>query len=101
MGLEGYSWLRDWVIKPERLERVRNYGRFAGKLGLSPAVLAIAWCLKNPNVSTVILGASKVTQLQENLKATEAAERLTPDILNELDEILGSKPKDASNEDNH
>jgi voltage-dependent potassium channel beta subunit len=101
MGLERYGWLRDWVIKPERLERVRAYGKFAAKLGLSPAVLAIAWCLKNPNVSTVILGASKVTQLQENLKAGEAAEKLTPDILNELDEILGSKTKARANEDNH
>jgi voltage-dependent potassium channel beta subunit len=101
MGLESYGWLRDWVIKPERLERVRNYCKFAGKLGLSPSVLAIAWCLKNPNVSTVILGASKVAQLEENLKGTVAAEQLTPDILDELDEILGSKPKDPSNEDNH
>src|ERR1700751_4312017 len=101
MGLESYGLLRDWVIKPERLGRVRNYCKFAGKLGLSPSVLAIAWCLKNPNVSTVILGASKVAQLEENLKATAAAEQLTPDILDELDEILGSKPKDPSNEDNH
>ena len=101
MGLESYGWLRDWVIKPERLERVRSYCKFAGKLGLSPSVLAIAWCLKNPNVSTVILGASKVSQLEENLKATAAAEQLTPDILEELDQILGSRPKDPSNEDNH
>jgi voltage-dependent potassium channel beta subunit len=101
MGLESYGWLRDWVIKPERLERVRFYCKFAGKLGLSPSVLAIAWCLKNPNVSTVILGASKVSQLEENLKATAAAEQLTPDVLEELDQILGSRPKDPSNEDNH
>jgi aryl-alcohol dehydrogenase-like predicted oxidoreductase len=101
MGLESYSWLREWVIKPERLERVRNYCKFAGKLGLSPSVLAIAWCLKNPQVSTVILGASKVSQLEENLKATAAADQLTPDILEELDQILGSKPKDPSNADNH
>jgi aryl-alcohol dehydrogenase-like predicted oxidoreductase len=47
------------------------------------------------------LGASKVAQLEENLKATAAAEQLTPDILEELDEILGSKPKDPSNSDNH
>src|ERR1700758_1652079 len=101
LGLESYSWLRDWVLKPERLEKVRRFGDLAAKLGLSQSVLAIAWCLKNPNVSTVILGASKVAQLEENLKATAAAEQLTPDILDELDEILGSKPKDPSNEDNH
>jgi len=101
MGLERYGWLRDWVIKPERLERVRTYCKFAVKLGLSPALLGIAWCLKNPNVSTVILGASKISQLEENLKATDAAEKLTPDIMNELDQILGSRPKDPANEDNH
>ena len=56
---------------------------------------------KNQNVSTVILGASKVAQLEENLKATASAEQLTPDILDELDQILDSKPKDPSNEDNH
>src|ERR1700730_890745 len=101
MGLESYGWLRDWVMKPESLEEVRTYCKFAGKLVLSPSVLAIAWCLKNPNVSTVILGASKVSQLEENLKASAAAEQLTPDILEELDQILGSRPKDPSNEDNH
>ena len=101
MGLESYGWLRDWVIKPERLERVRTYCKFAGKLGLSPSVLAIAWCLKNPNVSTVILGASKVKQLEENLTASGAAETLTPEILTRIDEIMETRPKDPDNSDNH
>jgi voltage-dependent potassium channel beta subunit len=101
LNLDRYGWLRDLVLKPERLEKVRNFGKLAAELGLSQSVLAIAWCLKNPNVSTVILGASKVAQLEENLKASEAAAKLTPDILEKIDEILGSKPKKVSNADNH
>jgi voltage-dependent potassium channel beta subunit len=101
LGLDHYGWLRDWVLKPERLEKVRRFGDLAAKLGLSQSVLAIAWCLKNPNVSTVILGASKVAQLEENLQASAAAEKLTPELLVQIDEIMGTKPKEASNADNH
>jgi voltage-dependent potassium channel beta subunit len=101
LGLDRYGWLRDWVLKPERLEKVRHFGKLATELGLSQSVLAIAWCLKNPNVSTVILGASKVAQLAENLKASAAAERLTSEVLETIDNMLGTKPKDASNADNH
>ena len=64
-------------------------------------MLAIAWCLKNPNVSTVILGASKMAQLEENLQASAAAEKLNPELMTQIDEIMGTKPKDASNADNH
>ncbi|MBV8142353.1 MAG: aldo/keto reductase [Verrucomicrobia bacterium] len=101
LGLENYGWLRDWVLKPERLEKVRRLGKLAGELGLSPSVLAIAWCLKNPHVSSVILGASKVAQLEENLQASAAAEKLTPELLKQIDEMMGTKPKETSNADNH
>src|SRR3984893_10568598 len=101
LGLEQYGWLRDWVLKPERLEKVRRFGRLAGELGLSQSALAIAWCLKNPNVSTVILGASKVAQLEENLLASSAAEKLNPELMSQIDEIMGTKPKEVSNSDNH
>jgi aryl-alcohol dehydrogenase-like predicted oxidoreductase len=73
----------------------------AAELNLSQSVLAIAWCLKNPNVSTVILGASKIAQLEENLLASAAAEKLNPELMTQIDEIMGTKPKDASNADNH
>ena len=101
LGLDDYGWLRDWVLKPERLEKVRRFGKLAAELGLSQTVLAVAWCLKNPHVSTVILGASKVAQLTENLQASAAAEKLTPEILTQIDEIMGTKPKQASNADTH
>jgi voltage-dependent potassium channel beta subunit len=101
LGLERYGWLRDWVINEERLAKVRAFGKLAAELGVSQAVLAVAWCLKNPHVSTVILGASKVAQLEENLKASEVAGRLTPDLLDRIDRILGTKPREGSNSDNH
>jgi aryl-alcohol dehydrogenase-like predicted oxidoreductase len=101
LGLDHYGWLRDWVLKPERLEKVRRLGKLAAELNLSQSVLAIAWCLRNPNVSTVILGASKTTQLEENLLASAAAEKLNSELMSQIDEIMGTKPKDASNADNH
>jgi voltage-dependent potassium channel beta subunit len=101
LGLEGYGWLRDWVLKPERLERVRRLGQIAKGLGVSQSVLAIAWCLKNPHVSTVILGASKVNQLAENLTAVDAAAKLTPEILAEIEATIGTKPRLGENSDNH
>ena len=101
LGLDRYGWLRDWVLKPGRLEKVRHFGKLAAELGLSQSVLAIAWCLKNPHVSSVILGASKVAQLEENLKASAAAERLTSEVMKTIDDMLGTGPNDASNADNH
>jgi voltage-dependent potassium channel beta subunit len=101
LGLESYGWLRDWVLKPERLEKVRHFGKLAAELGIPQPVLAIAWCLKNPHVSTVILGASKTAQLEQNLQASAAAEKLTPELLIQIDNIMGTKPKETSNADNH
>jgi len=101
LGLDHYGWLRDWVVKPERLEKVRRFGKLAAELGLSQSVLAIAWCLKNPHVSTVLLGASKVAQLEENLQASAAAEKLTSASMKQIDDMMGNKPKEASNADNH
>jgi aryl-alcohol dehydrogenase-like predicted oxidoreductase len=54
--------------------------------------LALSWCLKNENVSTVILGASKTNQLTENFKALEGKERLTPEVMEQIEKILSNKP---------
>jgi aryl-alcohol dehydrogenase-like predicted oxidoreductase len=80
---------------------VRNLGKLANELGFSQSVLALAWCLANPHVSTVILGASRVSQLEENLAASAAAEKLSPEILKKIDEIMDTKPKDGANSDDH
>lgn len=93
LGREELSWLRDMNMVEDKLTRVNKVAELAGDLGCTPAQLAVAWCLKNPNVSTVILGASRVSQLQENLKATEVLPKLTDEVMNRIEEILDNKPQ--------
>jgi len=72
---------------------VRELSKVADELGISMACLAIAWCLKNLNVSTVILGASRIEQLNENLQAMDVVHQLTDDIMEKIEEILDNKPE--------
>ncbi len=88
----GYEWLRDSRITPPRVDQVNQLLPVAEELGCSMAQLAIAWCLKNPYLSSVILGASRVEQLTENLKAPDVVAKLTPDVMERIDTILGNKP---------
>jgi voltage-dependent potassium channel beta subunit len=93
LNVEGLEWLKERLTGPgaaRQLEVVRQLAKIAGDLGTTLPRLAIAWCLKNEYVSTVILGASKVEQLQENLGAVEVVDKLTTDVLKEIDKI--SKP---------
>ncbi len=89
---EELDWLREVVLTPEKIEKARALTTLSGKLGISLARLAIAWCLKNPNVSTVILGASKTAQLEENLRAVEDVELLDDGVMEQIEEILQNKP---------
>ena len=86
--LKGYEWLKKHMIDSERgqarMEKVRNLKPIADELGVSLSKMSIAWCLLNPNVSTVILGASKVDQLKENLEALEVVPLLTEDVQRKL-----------------
>lgn len=94
LNIEGLEWLRERVLTDSNLAKVKELTRFAEKdLGISMTDLALNWCLKNPHVSTVILGASKITQLESNLKALEHAIHMTPDVMEKIDTILGNKPK--------
>jgi voltage-dependent potassium channel beta subunit len=90
-SLQGYDWLQDMLTDQQRLDRVAALEPIASDLGCSLSQLAIAWCLKNPYVSTVITGASRVEQVHENLKAGEVAPKLTPDVLKKIDAIFGIK----------
>ncbi len=92
LGIEGMEWLRDKTVTKENLRAVSKLEKIAGDLGISMPILSIAWCLKNPNVSTVILGASKMIQLKENFKAIEAKEKLTPDIMETIEKALNNTP---------
>lgn len=91
-NLPGYEWLRKMITNPERINAVRALQPVADDLGCSMAQLALAWCLKNPHVSTVITGASRVEQVHENMKALEIAPKLSADVLTQIEGILKNKP---------
>lgn len=92
LEIEGLEWLKDKTVTADNLVRVEKLTELAKGLSLSMPVFAIAWCLKNPNVSTVMLGASKTSQLTENFAAIEAKNALTKDVMIEIDAILGNTP---------
>lgn len=91
-SLPGYEWLRGSLSDEQRIAKVRALQPLAEEIGATLAQMAIAWCLKNPNVSTVITGASRVSQVHENMKALDVVEKLTPDVMKHIDEILGNNP---------
>jgi voltage-dependent potassium channel beta subunit len=92
-ALPGYEWLRNSLTDEGRNASVRALQPLAAELGCSLAQLALAWCVKNPQVSTVITGASRVSQVQENMQALDVVAKLTPDVMARIDEILGNKPE--------
>jgi len=83
--LKGYEWLQERLISPARNEAVRKLMDIAAELGCTPSQLAIAWCARNPRVSTVITGASRPEQVKENMLAMELVPRLTAEILARMD----------------
>ena len=91
--LEGYDWIKESVITPERVAKVKQLQPIADELGCTLAQLGLAWCLSNPNVSSVITGASRATQVTENMRAIEIAPKLTGEVLDRIDAILGNKPE--------
>ena len=86
------DWLANKTLIDENFAKVEKLKQLAGDIGSSLPHLAINWCLTNPHVSTVILGASKVEQLEHNLKARESSHLLTPEVLIAIEEILQNKP---------
>lgn len=96
LNLEGYDWLRERLESEEgqeMLQKVRVLTGIADELDTNMARLAIAWCLKNPNVSTVITGASRESQVHDNLKAIELVDQLTDDVMEKIEDILDNKPE--------
>jgi voltage-dependent potassium channel beta subunit len=83
-ALPGYEWLRDLLTDPGRNDKVRRLAAVADDLGCSLAQLSVAWCARNPHVSTVITGASRVEQVHENLAALDVLERLDDDTLTRI-----------------
>lgn len=94
-ALPGYEWLREQFTSDKgktRIEQARALGQIAEAAGLSLTHLALLWCLANPRVSTVILGASRIAQLEDNLKALDHKAKLTPEVLDAIEKVVQNRP---------
>lgn len=94
VALPGYEWLKPAVLDSERIEIVRKLRPLAADLGCTLAQMALAWCLKNPDVSTVMTGASRPQQVKENMKALEVVPKLTDDVMAQIEKILDNRPSE-------
>ena len=95
LSIENYKWLKNTILNEEgekKIEKVKQIAIIAKELDITQANLALAWCLKNQNVSTVITGASKPEQVRENMKAINDLNKLTNDVINKIEQILVNKP---------
>ncbi|HKL16045.1 MAG TPA: aldo/keto reductase [Balneolaceae bacterium] len=96
LSMDQYEWLKESLLDSEegkeRLKKVGKLAKVADDVGISMPHLALAWCLKNKDVSTVITGASRPEQVQENMKAIGKLDLLTDDVIEEIEEILDNKP---------
>ena len=95
-SLPGYEWLRNMFESAEgqeRIAKVREIAPIAAELGCTMSQVALAWCLLNPNVSTVITGASKPEQVAENMAALDVLPKLTDEVVERIEAILANKPQ--------
>jgi voltage-dependent potassium channel beta subunit len=97
-ALEGYDWMHENLNDQEKLAKVKALEPIAQELGCSLSQLALAWCLKNPYVSTVITGASRVEQVHENMRASEVAPKLTPEVMQRIDEIFAGTTEEEADD---
>lgn len=92
LGMEGLEWLKERSMDEAKLAKVRALKGLADELDVSLPRLAIAWCLKNPDVSSVILGASRSEQLEETLTSFDVVASLTPEVIDRIETIVDNKP---------
>jgi voltage-dependent potassium channel beta subunit len=92
LAIKGFDWLKDRWMQEEKINKLKKLVVLADSLGVSMASLAIAWTIKNPQVTTAILGATKKEQLTENLKALDTLKLLSPELMGEIEKILQNKP---------
>lgn len=97
-ALQGYEWLREIIEGPKgrkRVEQVKALAKIADGAGIPIHHLALLWCLANPRVSTVILGASRLEQLTDNLAALDQKSAMTPDLMAAIEDVVQNKPEAA------
>ena len=93
LGVEGLEWLKEKNLTEDKLAKISLLNELSNDLGVSLPVMSIGWCLKNQNVSTVILGASKMSQLKENMKSIDALNKLDEKAIKQIEEILQNQPE--------
>lgn len=93
LGVEGLEWLKEKNLTEDKLAKISLLNELSNDLGMSLPVMSIGWCLKNENVSTVILGASKMSQLKENMKSIDALNKLDEKAIKQIEEILQNQPE--------
>jgi voltage-dependent potassium channel beta subunit len=91
-SLEGYGWLKESVLTPENIAKVKGLEPIARELGCTMAQLALAWACRNENVSTVITGATRPEQVEENMKSLDYVSALTDDVMGRIDNVLKNRP---------
>ncbi|PKD45081.1 potassium channel beta subunit family protein [Rhodohalobacter barkolensis] len=100
LSLDKYKWLRENLLETEtgkkKLEKVGKLANVAEDAGLSMPEMALAWCLKNEHVSTVITGASKPEQVKQNMKTIDKMDNLTDDVMDAIEDILDNKPEEEN-----
>lgn len=92
LDMKGMEWLKESVLAEEKLDKAKKLQEYADELNIPLAKLSLAWCLKNPNVSTVILGASKTEQLKENLTTIDILPRINDEVIEKIESIMQTKP---------
>lgn len=93
LHIEGMDWLKERTLGDHsKIEKTKELSKLANELGTSLPKLSIAWCIKNPNVSTAILGATKISQLEETLQALDVVKLITPEVTEKIEGILQNKP---------
>ncbi|MFY8005078.1 MAG: aldo/keto reductase, partial [Chitinophagaceae bacterium] len=95
LAIPGFEWLKDIVLQEAKIAKAQQLGKLAAELGVGLPALAIAWTIKNEHTTTAILGATKLQQLQENLKSLEVLPLLDATIMNRIEEIVQNKPTQA------
>jgi voltage-dependent potassium channel beta subunit len=93
LAIQGFDWLKDRWMTDDKITKVKSLALLAKELNVTLPALSIAWCISNPNVTTAILGATKVQQLTDNLKALEVVPLLTKEVIEKIELIMQTKPK--------
>jgi aryl-alcohol dehydrogenase-like predicted oxidoreductase len=89
-AIKGFEWLAERILEPARVAKVRMLAPIAKDLGCTLAQMSLAWFLKNPDVSTVITGASRPSQVVENVKALQVVAQLTPEVMARIDAAMAA-----------